>query len=162
MVGIIGISAFGSATAYPTRNGHTLPEVLPYDEILEIINADYLDLDDDGIEDDIITEFIFRVPTENMATMECGLRMELEMPSGDGYYSTYSFTESFVEIIIDMEWYNVATESGDYIFSVRIDFSGVDDLGYSISGRITETIIFDPPTTGAVGGEPFGIIFFRF
>ena len=153
---------FGSATAYPPRNGQNLPDLLPEEDVLEIVNATYLDLDNDGMEDDIVTEFIFRVPTENIALMTCDLYMELELPSGYTYYTTYSFTETFDEVSILLEWYNTATESGDYIFEVRIDFQGLDEMGYYISGRISESIVFDPPIDGPVGGLPFGIIYLGF
>ena len=161
IVGFIGVSIIGNVSAY-ANNSQDQPEILPYDEILEIVNADYLDLDDDGLEDDIITEFIFRVPTGNLAFMVCDLYMELTLPSQAGFYSTHSFSENFVEVSILMEWYNTADESGDYIFSVRIDFFGLDELGYYITGSISESIVFDPPIDGPVGGLPFGIIYLGF
>ncbi|MHA1746462.1 MAG: hypothetical protein ACTSWW_10710 [Promethearchaeota archaeon] len=162
LAGIIGVSMFGSATAYPPRNRQDKPELLLEEDILEIVNADYLDLDDDGMEDDVVTEFIFRVPTGNIALMTCDLDMELELPSGYTYYTTFSFTKIFDEVSILLEWYNTATESGDYIFEVKIDFQGLDEMGYYISGHISSSIVFDPPIDGPVGGLPFGIIYLGF
>ena len=158
LMGVIGISTFGNVFAFPGQ-WEVTTETIPYDDILEIINADYLDLDDDGYEDDIVTEFIFRVPTGNLATMQCDLYMTLVLPSQALFYTSCRFIETFTEISILMEWYNVASECGDYQFHVQIDFFGIDEMGYYISGSVYEYIIFDPPTEGPVGGLPFGVIY---
>ncbi len=176
MVSIIGVSMFGKTTAYPNNQQYDEiyvivsadfeeevfkvdynddeVEILPHNEILEIVNATYLDIDGDGSEDDIMTDFIFRVPTGNLAYMICDIYIELEYPSQNVIYSNFRLTGTYVEVSIYLDWINAAIEGGDYIFTVQIDCYGIDEEGYYIYGSISNSIVFDPPCAGPVGGLP--------
>ena len=184
MVSIIGVSMFGKTTAYPNNQqfddiyvivsadfegeeeeeeefevddnevDDDEVEILPHNEILEIINATYLDIDGDGSEDDIMTDFIFRVPTGNLAYMICDIYIELEYPSQNVIYSNFRLTGTYVEVSIYLDWINAAIEGGDYIFTVQIDCQGIDEEGNYIYGSISNYIVFDPPCAGPVGGLP--------
>ncbi|QEE17391.1 hypothetical protein DSAG12_03225 [Promethearchaeum syntrophicum] len=176
LVSILGISTFGNATAYNNRNVELSdevylivsaeypeseddgpedpPELLPNDEIIEFINATYYDIDGDGSEDDVLTDFIFRVPTGNFAFMRCDIYVELELPSTTTFYAYFRFFGAFSEVAFFLDWINVATEGGDYIFTVVIDYVGTDITGYPLSGIISDFIVFDPPVNGPIGGFP--------
>ncbi len=178
MISIIGVSMFGKTTAYPNAQQYDQiyvivsadfeeeefeveeeenddeVEYLPHNEILEIVNATYLDIDGDGSEDDIMTDFIFRVPTGNLAYMICDIYIELEYPSQNAIYSNFRLRGTFIEVSIYLDWINAATEGGDYIFYVRIDCQGIDVEGYYIYGSISNSIVFDPPCESSPGGLP--------
>ena len=178
MISIIGVSMFGITTAYPkTPQSNEIyvmvsadcsdyedddllvddddeVEILPHNEIVEIVNATYLDIDGDGSEDDIMTDFIFRVPTGNLARMICNIYIELEYPSQNVIYSNFKLKGTFAEVSICLDWINAATEGGDYIFYVQIDCNGIDESKYHIHGSFSNSIVFDPPCQCSEGGLP--------
>ena len=170
LVSILGISMFGKTTAnnndpnseisdevyliVSAEYSEETSELLPDDEILEITNATYLDIDGDGSEDDILTDFIFRVPTGNLAYMICDIYVSLELPSTNTFHACFRFIGIFIEVSFFLDWINVATEGGDYIFFVEINSVGIDVMGNHISEYISNSIVFDPPCAGPVGGMP--------
>ncbi|MHA2002007.1 MAG: hypothetical protein ACTSVU_07955 [Promethearchaeota archaeon] len=154
IITIFGLSFCQSASATGDQNpfGYTI------DKPLEILDSDYLDLDDDGAQDDVITHFIFQAPYGNLAYISTDIYLFLTLPSGTMFYVSYSYTGVYSELPVTFEWYNVATESGDYTVEIFIDAFGWDIAGNLINDLFYDMLIFDPPEFN-VGGEPCGKIY---
>ena len=125
---------------------------------VEITYATYLDLDNDGLEDDIITEFTVYSPTGEEDWVKMDFDFYLTLPSGKTFWMTYKAIEYFDVLPVILEWYNVAEEEGDYIFSIDVHLQAVGDDG-RITMKITESLEFDPPESKD-GGTPLGIIIY--
>ncbi|UYP46225.1 hypothetical protein NEF87_002510 [Candidatus Lokiarchaeum ossiferum] len=148
LVSINGIS-FGSAWGfYPTNP-------IPVDPI-EITYANYLELDGDGYEDDVITQFTLKSPTGYYAYLDVELELELVLPSGYTYIMRFSITEFYVELPVTVEWHNCATESGWYDFNIEADIFGFDS-DIIFSGIVTDSLTFDPPFDKS-GSSIFGMV----
>jgi hypothetical protein len=112
------------------------------DEYLEInvLRAEYLDYDNDKIEDDIITVFEIIPPEDEwegkgVLYISCAI----EKPSGASITTSFEVkTRDGVEITI--VWFNWADEPGDYTLYIKAE--GVSD-GDSFNGYIEH--VFDPP-----------------
>ena len=82
----------------------------------------------------------------------------LTLPSGKVFWMTYKAIEYFDVLPVILEWYNVAEEEGDYIFTMDVHLQAVGDDG-RITMKITESLEFDPPAAKD-GGTPTGIIIY--
>ena len=117
--------------------------------IVSIESADYLDLDADQMEDDILTEFRITVPTGNWNFRYTYIYCELVLPSGYYFNCMILLIGTYNSVSLSLGWYNCAIESGWYTFSLWAWGEGHDapNLGY-------DSVIFDPPTPGDEG-DPF-------
>ncbi|MGY5880069.1 MAG: hypothetical protein RTV31_07445 [Candidatus Thorarchaeota archaeon] len=121
--------------------------------IVSIESADYLDLDGDQMEDDILTEFTIAVPAGNWNFYYTYIYCELVLPSGYYFNCLILLIGTYNSVSIDLAWYNTAIESGWYDFTLWAWCSGFDapDLGW-------DTVTFDPPTPGDEGIPEIAII----
>ncbi len=115
-----------------------------------VIKADYLDYDNDGYEDDIITIFKVIPPANNdwkkgRINIEC----KVEKPSGDSLSIEFEvYTNNGVEITI--VWFDWADESGYYILYIE---AGASDDEYDWVESADVEHVFDPPG-GSDPGPP--------
>lgn len=119
-----------------------------YDEsddslIVSIESADYLDLEGDQIENDILTEFMITVPSGYWSFQTTYIYCELVLPSGYYFNCMILLIGTYNSVSIDLAWYNTAVESGWYDFTVWSWGVGrnAPDLGW-------DTVAFDPPGPG--------------
>lgn len=161
LVGITLISLFGNNTSIISAAGPPGDEIAYADMIdcLQITNGTYLDLDLDGYEDDIITEFTVYSPTGLNATIRLDYEFYLTLPSGKTFYMTYKTVETFIDLPTDVHWYNTAEEAGDYTFTLKAWIRGTDIAGNKFNIRVIESLIFDPPEYKD-SGRPFGMIIY--
>ncbi|MBD3157209.1 MAG: hypothetical protein GF309_00345 [Candidatus Lokiarchaeota archaeon] len=112
---------------------------------LEIVDAYYADLDGDGVEDDIkiLVEFSFG----NTNPSRVDLRLTVELPSGTVYSFRVSVYRPPTKSILNIDCFDMATESGWYIVSMVASVMG------SGNGKvyITDQMAFDPPTKTGPG-----------
>jgi hypothetical protein len=110
---------------------------------VDIVDAEYLDLDSDMAEDDVRTKFEVEVPSGEWTVRYTYIYAQLTLPSG--YYFDYSIlvVGEFSKLTLTLGWYNSAIESGWYSFRVDVfSFGGnTPDSGY-------DSVLFDPPTDG--------------
>ncbi len=132
---------------------------LTEDDVMQITYANYLDLDGDGLEDDIITEYTIYSPTGVLANMWMDFDFYLTMPSGKTFVMEYTVVEEVDILPVVMHWYNVVEESGDYIFTIKAWIRGTDINGQRFNIRLTISYEFDPPDP-KVGGIPYGLIIY--
>lgn len=141
-LGVKGVSAWG----YPP----------PPPPMVEIGYANYLDLDGDGIEDDILTNFTIYDPYWSISNYYGQIRLYMVLPSGFTWYIEIDIDWYISETkTLHVEWHNCATESGWYDFYVYLDayvFLSNGGLDYVYEYDYLE---FDPPEKGADIGEPF-------
>ncbi len=115
-----------------------------------VITAEYLDYDNDGYEDDIITIFKVITPDDDWEKGRIDIDCCVEKPSGKSISTEFSvYTRNGVEIMI--VWFDWADESGDYILIIKAEASDYDDDDEIGPGYIAH--VFDPPG-GTVPGQP--------
>lgn len=108
--------------------------------IIVIMNdAYYANLDDDGIEDDIVVIYEIILPDiDNDTDYVIELYCTLTLPSG----ATYVYECAVVTsdgCIVTQYWFNAATETGWYKYSVyAYSYTADMDSGF-------DEIVFDPP-----------------
>jgi hypothetical protein len=121
--------------------------------IVSIESADYLDLDGDQMEDDILTEFTITVPSGYWIFQHTYIYCELVLPSGYYFNCMILLIGTYNTVSIDLAWYNTAIESGWYDFTLWAWGEGyrAPDLGW-------DTVTFDPPTPGDQGDPIIDII----
>ncbi len=109
-----------------------------------VIFAHYLDLDNDGNSDDILTITYIHVPYDYQVVF-ANITSTLTLPSGQTFIYDLDYTGDFTYMILFVFWYNTALESGWY----EID---VDILIHYDGGvlHLTTSRVFDPPE----GGDP--------
>jgi hypothetical protein len=107
--------------------------------------ADYLDNDNDGNEDDIITVFVILPPTDDDYDKWKGdvwVDCIIVMPSGKAFY--YSFVVDIDDgVRITLSWLNCAQEEGWYFFGVE-----ASPIGKYAPENGADKCIFDPPEGG--------------
>ena len=119
-----------------------------YDEnddslIVSIESADYLDLDGDQIEDDILTEFTITVPTGDWNFARTYVYCEIVLPSGYYFNCLILMIGTYNSVTVTLGWYNTAIESGWYTFSLW-----AWGYGHDAPGMGSDSLVFDPPTEG--------------
>ncbi|MGY5871904.1 MAG: hypothetical protein RTV72_06655 [Candidatus Thorarchaeota archaeon] len=121
--------------------------------IVSIESADYLDLDGDQLEDDILTEFTIAVPKGDWQFSRTFVYCELVLPSGYYFNFLIILIGSYNSVAITVGWYNTAIESGWYDFAVWSLGLGpkAPSLGF-------DWVTFDPPTEGEPGTPSIEII----
>jgi hypothetical protein len=121
--------------------------------IVSVESADYTDLDNDLVEDDILTEFSISVPYGDWNFQHTYIYCELVMPSGNYFNCLLLLIGSYNSVTISLAWYNTASESGWYTFSLWSWGEGFNapDLGY-------DSVVFDPPTEELPGLPTLEII----
>lgn len=115
--------------------------------------ADYLDLDADGIGDDIITEFIVSVPSMTWHTGRSAIYCLLVLPSGQAFGCNILVIGFYSQLSLTLAWYNTAYESGWYTFSVAAYM-----IGKNVPAPGYDTMEFDPPTDGEPGSPVIQIV----
>lgn len=117
--------------------------------IVSIESADYLDLDGDQIEDDILTEFSISVPKGDWVFVRTYVYCELVLPSGNYFNCLILLIGTYNSVTLTLGWFNTAIEPGWYDFTVWAWGSGPDapDLG-------SDWVVFDPPETGGGPAPP--------
>lgn len=114
---------------------------------LTILSAEYTDADNDGFADDVVAYFDIKLSGTRRYTLD--IYPSLELPSGTEYTYAYTINTRLEILHCTMYFYNHATESGDYIFSVDI----ISFTGGAVSG--TTDYVFDPPG-GSGDADPCG------
>jgi len=115
-----------------------------------VITAEYLDYDNDGYEDDIITIFKVIPPDDDWEKGRIDIDCCVEKPSGKSISAEFSvYTRNGVEITI--VWFDWADEPGDYILVIKAEASDYDDDDEVGPGYIAH--VFDPPG-GSDPGPP--------
>ncbi|MFW9920998.1 MAG: hypothetical protein ACFFED_15465 [Candidatus Thorarchaeota archaeon] len=109
--------------------------------------AYYANLDDDGMEDDIVVVYEIILPnSDNLTDYVIELYCTLTLPSGVSYVYECAIVTS-EGCVVTQYWFNAATESGWYKYSVyAYSYSSELDSGF-------DEIDFDPPE-GAPGLPP--------
>jgi hypothetical protein len=117
--------------------------------MVSIESADYLDLDGDQMENDILTEFTITVPQGDWDFHYTYIYCELVLPSGNYFNCMILLIGTYNSVTLCLGWYNCALESGWYTFSLWSWGDGRDapNLGH-------DSVVFDPPTPGNEG-DPF-------
>ena len=111
---------------------------------IEVVEAIYLDYDDDGQDDDILTVFRILVP-EDWESGEIFVWCALEKPSGDSLFFSFDFrTKNGAEITL--VWFNSADESGWYTLFIKAEVtqSNLVDNNNKVGPAYIEHV-FDPP-----------------
>jgi hypothetical protein len=111
------------------------------DERLEIvvIEATYLDYDDDGLEDDIITVFQIITPDDEWINGRIDVSCAIQKPSGKTLAFSFDFrTRDGAEITL--VWFNFADEPGWYTLYIKAAAVDNDDVGPAYIKHV-----FDPP-----------------
>ncbi len=125
------------------------PQVAAYSsdaQLLSITDASYCDLDGDGYEDDVLTILRIGTPNGYPAFIFCWLSLTLTLPSGRvSYVDTFIFG-IYSSLVIRVEWYDHAIESG--LYTLDADMTAVSTL-WSVSAYAQ--VIFDPPDEGPPG-----------
>ncbi len=116
---------------------------------LTIVGAEYTDADNDGLADDVVAYFDITLSGTKRYTLD--IYPSLELPSGTIYTYAYTINTRLEILHCVMYFYNHATETGDYIFSVDL----VSFTGGPTSG--TTDFIFDPPG-GSGDADPCGAL----
>jgi len=115
--------------------------------------ADYLDLDADRLEDDILTKFIISVPVASWRSGVSIVYCLLELPSGQAFRFNILMIGCYSLLSLTLGWYNTAYEPGWYTFSVSAYIVGND---VPTAGH--DTVEFDPPTEGEPGSPVVSIM----
>ncbi|NWF96880.1 MAG: hypothetical protein HXY34_12130 [Candidatus Thorarchaeota archaeon] len=111
---------------------------------LSITYANYLDLDNDGLSDDILTESLLLVPRQLDVWFTLQATV-LTLPSGILLGNVITLDQDYTGLTVTIGWYNAAKEPGWYkvsAFAVVITLSGPIVL--------QAEMLFDPPG----GGDP--------
>ena len=111
-----------------------------------ILDAGYLDIDGDGMADDIATSFKIEVMNTDIPFSITDILCYLITPSGDGYAVQITVIGHYKCIQIGLAWYNTVTESGWYTFMVYTEITVYHQHYYSY-----DELSFDPPTEGNPG-----------
>jgi hypothetical protein len=116
---------------------------------IDIKKAYYDDLDYDGDYDDVYTLITITPYSSQLSSAIIDIYQFVQLPSGDTWYFTLTALGLSKRIYIEVQWYDIATESGWYTFLVSLD-------AYTYSGLYTydEAVMFDPPEEGPEGGMP--------
>lgn len=116
---------------------------------INILHAYYYDLDNDGYMDDIYTVISVYTSSGYSEQVNAYVYQYLTLPSGKMFYTRLYVHGYDSYFRIYTTWYNVATETGWYLFEAAIE--NLNYYGYSYD---TESVLFDPPTEGPEGGMP--------
>lgn len=121
--------------------------------IVSIESADYLDLDGDQMEDDIITVFTLEVPDGDWEFHRTLIYCKLVLPSGYYFSCVILVYGTYNRFTLTLGWYNTAIEAGWYSFALC-----AYGIGYNPPEPGFDSIIFDPPTAGEPGSPVIEII----
>ena len=115
---------------------------------INITDAYYCDLQEDGREDDVVSKFTIEIENGNEKPFLFITKIVLKLPSGYKYAYYYNMDTSEPEYDYTMNFYNHATESGWYTVDIFCLLFDGRHIGFGI-----ESYTFDPPG-GDEGGEP--------
>ncbi|TXT54800.1 MAG: exported protein of unknown function [Candidatus Thorarchaeota archaeon] len=117
-----------------------------YDDFSVVVDyANYLDLDGDSAEDDVLTIARVYRDTQYSSVLKTKIFSFVQVPSGRMFHSIVNVNGDYSNLVITIEWFNTAKEAGWYdldIFVIVITTDGAQFLYTSLS--------FDPPE----GGDP--------
>ncbi|MEM4736163.1 MAG: hypothetical protein QXS20_10665 [Candidatus Thorarchaeota archaeon] len=112
--------------------------------MLSVLYANYLDLDGDGLDDDVLTTSMLEINQEISAMFTVELTM-LTTPSGRSFVYIVTISGDYSRLWVTISWYNAALEAGIYRVSVVAIVAYQGGLGiFSCEYE------FDPPG----GGDP--------
>jgi hypothetical protein len=123
----------------------------PFSPVTMYINhAYYYDLDFDGVEDDVLTIITIETVSGNPLLMINDVFEYLTLPSGLTYYVSVSIQGNYNHVLLIIEWFNVATETGWYDLLVCVDCYCLHGYYY-----LEDSLEFDPPDSeGPDGAMP--------
>ncbi|MHA1520437.1 MAG: hypothetical protein ACTSRK_09665 [Promethearchaeota archaeon] len=154
-LGIIILSSFINATV-AASGSWDYPD---YEYPLEIEDAMYDDLDGDGLEDDVLVEFELISPTDEDCFFKGAFTLSLVLPSGFTHVFTFSIRETFEELEVEVELYNVATENGWYDLHIEADILCRSE-GTVFLGIAEDSLTFDPREYQD-GFLPYAIVIYK-
>ncbi len=129
-------------------NSETTIDIGNISMTINITDAYYCDLNDDGFEDDVVSTFTIDIDNRNEEPFLFITWIVLELPSGFYYDYCYNMDTSEDEYNYTMNFYNHATENGWYTIDIFCLLFDGRHLGFGV-----ESYTFDPPG-GDEGGEP--------
>ncbi len=117
-------------------------------DYIQIVDAYYADLDNDGYEDDIKLLVEFKFLDTNPSRVD--LNIWIELPSGLTFNVRISIYNTPNEFLLNIDCFDMAIESGWYTVTMLASVMGAGN------GKlyIMDEIIFDPPTGGGPGFPP--------
>ncbi|MHA1772052.1 MAG: hypothetical protein ACTSYL_07375 [Candidatus Thorarchaeota archaeon] len=116
---------------------------------VHVLDAFYTDADDDGYEDDVIA--YFDIHLDGAQRYNFDIYPALTLPSGTSYLYGYTINTRLSDLHCTMYFYDHATESGNYTFSVDV----ILYTGGVASGQVQ--YVFDPPG-GSGDADPCGAL----
>ena len=114
-------------------------------DYVNIVDAYYADLDGDGYEDDIKLLIEFSFPTVEPVRVD--LNIWIELPSGLTFNFRVSVWRAPNDSVLNLDCFDMAIECGWYTVYLITSVMGSGGGKY----YITDTIIFDPPTSTGSG-----------
>ncbi|NHJ85745.1 MAG: hypothetical protein FK734_09805 [Asgard group archaeon] len=116
---------------------------------IKILQAYYCDLDNDKFYDDVYTVISISSLSGYPENLNAYIYQYLTLPSGLTYYIRF-YAQGYIDYFkIYTKWFNVATESGWYIFKATIENYSTYYYTYA-----SATVMFDPPTPAPEGAMP--------
>lgn len=117
-------------------------------DYIQIVDAYYADLDNDGYEDDIKLLVEFKFLDTDPSRVD--LNIWIELPSGLTFNVRISIYNTPNEFLLNIDCFDMAIESGWYTVTMLASIMGAGN------GKlyIMDEIIFDPPTGGGPGLPP--------
>ncbi|MHA1225697.1 MAG: hypothetical protein ACTSPV_03035 [Candidatus Hodarchaeales archaeon] len=109
---------------------------------IQIVEAFYADLDNQGLPNDILSHFIIEFEDDDNYSFII-LFISLTLPSGTQFQYSYLIITDLPGIYVSLYFYNHASESGWYNLKISALLLG------SKSHWISDSLTFDPP-----GGDP--------
>ncbi|MEM2142093.1 MAG: hypothetical protein QXS20_07985 [Candidatus Thorarchaeota archaeon] len=106
---------------------------------VQITDATYLDLDADGVKDDMYASFSVTVDP-GIWFRTSYLYCFLQKPSGETRYFVVKVIGAYCSLDVTVSWYNVITENGLYLFAVMVEV-----ITAAGSLQAYDEIWFDPP-----------------
>ncbi len=107
---------------------------------VEVEYANYLDLDGDESQDDVLTVYELEIEERTTQMDKIVIQSDLVLPSGLTHSLLFEFEATSDEWLIIIGWFDVVTESGWYNIQVSVWFDGFKDLTLDY-----DEMTFDPP-----------------
>jgi hypothetical protein len=121
---------------------------------VSVDHAYYYDLDNDGLEDDILIELICEISEGSALPRKSEFYLTLELPSGIEHRAAIMLVGTYSELHMYILWYDSAWESGWY--NLKVDAIA---FGGSIFDCCSTSYEFDPPTGSGTGDPHIEVLF---
>ena len=116
--------------------------------VVTIDRAEYGDLDNDTLSDDVSIIFTASVSDFTKSPQRSEFYFTLTLPSGIKLYALVIVIGQYRNIQLELHWYDCVWESGWY--NVVVDAYAIGVKG----GYATDSLAFDPPTPSKGPGDP--------